>query len=135
MEQPPELTVALPSRWHRPGVVLPALGGLSVLGGFLPSFSVAANLYVMVLGGLLLAAGLLPMAGRRPAPARLSEGVHWWLLPIVLFAVVETVTFLLGSTYDYPTLSVLGDPLLESYPVRGVAYFGWLAVFWALVRR
>jgi hypothetical protein len=90
---------------------------------------------VLLLGGLLLAAGLTPTVARRPAPALLDEGVHWWLLPIALFAVVEAVTFLYGSTHEYPTLSALGDPLLESYLVRSAAYFGWLATFWGLIRR
>ena len=135
MEQPPELTVGLTRRWQRPRFFLPLLVPVSLLGGFLPSFSLAANLYVLLLGGLLLAAGLTSAVPRRPAPGVLDEGVHWWLLPIALFTIVEAVTFLYGSTHDYPTLSTLGDPLLESYLIRSAAYFGWLAGFWGLVRR
>jgi hypothetical protein len=48
---------------------------------------------------------------------------------------VELVTFAKGATHDWPTLSLLADPPLESYPVRVAAYFGWLTGFWALVRR
>jgi hypothetical protein len=132
MERRPELTVERPS----PG--LPALAlfvPLSLLGGIFPAFSLSANLYVLVLGGVLLAVGLSSRMPRRAAPAKLPPGIVWWLVPVLLFAVVETATYFLGSTYDYPTLSLLADPLLDGYLVRSLAYFGWLAAFWGLVRR
>ena len=52
-----------------------------------------------------------------------------------VFAIAEVVTFAMGSTHDYPTLSLLADPLLDGYLLRSMAYFGWLAGFWGLVRR
>jgi hypothetical protein len=48
---------------------------------------------------------------------------------------VEVATYAGGSSFDYPTLSLLADPMLESYPLRSAAYFGWLALFWGMVRR
>ena len=116
-------------------MVIAAFVPLSLLGGLFSSFSLAANLYVLLLGSALLAAGLSSRMPRIPAPGELPAGVAWWLLPLGLLAVFEIATFGLGSTHDYPTLSLLADPLLDTYPVRSAAYFGWLTVFWGLVRR
>jgi hypothetical protein len=136
MEQPPELIVEPARTWARPQVMVPTFVPLSLLGGLLPSFSLAANLYVLLLGGGLLGAGLSSWLPRHVAPPLvLAPGVGWWLVPIGIFVVVEAITFGLGSTHDYPTLSVLADPLLDSYLVRSVSYFGWLTAFWGLVRR
>ena len=38
------------------------------------------------------------------------------------------------ASADYPTVSVLFDPVLEPWPVRFVAWSGWLWVGWRLVR-
>jgi len=59
----------------------------------------------------------------------------WWLIPVGLFVVVEVATYAGGSTHEFPTLSLLFDPLLDSYLMRVAAYFGWLTVFWGMVRR
>jgi hypothetical protein len=108
---------------------------LSLLGGLFPSFSLAANLYVLVLGGALLVAGMSSRMPRISTPKELPPGVAWWLIPVGLFVVVEVATYAAGSTHDFPTLSLLADPLLESYPTRSGAYFGWLIVLWGMVRR
>lgn len=136
MEQPPELIVEPARTWARPQVMVPTFVPLSLLGGLLPSFSLAANLYVLLIGGGLLGAGLSSRLPRHAAPPPvLASGVGWWLLPIGIFVVVEAITFGLGSTHDYPTLSVLADPLLDSYLMRSASYFAWLTAFWGLVRR
>ncbi len=135
MERPEELSVERASIWTRPYVMGTVFVPLSLLGGLFPSFSLAANLYVLLIGGALMIAG---MSGRMPRlnpPAELPVGVVWWLVPVGMLAAFEIATYVLGSTHDYPTLSLLADPLLESYPVRVAAYFGWLTVFWGLVRR
>lgn len=135
MERPEELTVERANVWTRPLVISAVFVPLSLLGGLFPSFSLAANLYVLVLGAGLMVAGMSSRLPRIDTPQELPSGVVWWLLPVGLLAVFEVATYLLGSTHDYPTLSLLADPLLESYPVRSAAYYGWLMVFWGMVRR
>ncbi|WP_020523446.1 hypothetical protein [Catelliglobosispora koreensis] len=131
--RPPELTAV-----DRPSPSFPAVLlflPLSLLGGFFPAFSLSANLYVLVLGATLLIAGLSSRLPRRQGASELPPGVVWWLLPVGLLIVVEAITYALGSTHDYPTLSLLADPLLDDYLMRSLGYFGWLTVFWGLVRR
>jgi hypothetical protein len=132
MEQPPpELAVERTTRFW----VMPLFVPLSLLGGLFPSFSLTANLYVLLLGSVLMMAGLSARLPRRPAPASLASGIVWWLLPLAAFVAVELTSFLMGSTYNYPTFSLLLDPLLDGYLMRSLVYFGWLSVFWAMVRR
>jgi hypothetical protein len=135
MEQRDELTAQRSSPWLSRYLVLPVFVPLSLLGGLFPSFSLEANLYVLLLGGAMLTAGLSSRLPRRAAPAELPPGVVWWLVPIGIFIVFELITFSFGSTHDFPTLSLLADPLLDGYLLRSLGYFGWLTVFWGMVRR
>jgi hypothetical protein len=129
------LAVDVAPAWDRLLVTVPAFAVLALVGGFLPSFSVAANLYVLVLGGAMTWFGLSGRIPKRPAPLRLHRTAGWWLVPAVILVGVELTDFVLGSTYAHPTLSILADPALEHYAVRSVAYFAWLGGFWGLVRR
>ncbi len=132
MEQPPpELAVERAKRFW----VIPLFLPLSLLGGLFPSFSLTANLYVLLLGSVLMVAGFSSRLSRRAAPEALASGIVWWLVPLLVFAATELSSFLMGSTYAHPTLSILLDPVLDGYLMRSVAYFGWLTVFWGLVRR
>jgi hypothetical protein len=135
MEQPPEITAEVPRAWDRPVVSVPVLAFLSLVGGQLPSFSVQANLYTLGTGGTLIWLGLSSRIPRRPIPRRLGSGTVWWVLPVALFGFFEGTTFMLGSTDDFPTFSLLADPMLEDELVRSAVYFGWLTAFWGLVRR
>jgi hypothetical protein len=121
--------------WTRPYVMGAVFLPLSLLGGLFPSFSLAANLYVLVLGAALMVAGMSSRVPRIATPPELPESVAWWLVPVGLFMVVEVATYAGGSGRDSPTLSLLADPLLDGYALRSAAYFGWLVVFWGLVRR
>ena len=135
MESSQQVTVEVPRAWDRPAVVLPVMAVLALIGGRLPSFSTAANLYVIVIGGVLLWLGLGNRVPRRPTGERLRAGGLWWLLPALIFGVLEAATFVFGSRDDFPTFSRLSDPLLEDPMIRSAACFGWLAAFWGLVRR
>ncbi|MEV6931300.1 hypothetical protein AB0M46_43345 [Dactylosporangium sp. NPDC051485] len=130
----PELAAEADQVWARPVVLTPVFALVSLVGGALPSFSLRANLLVLGAGGALFCLGVSAAVPRRPAPARLPRGAAWWLLPLLLFGLVEGATFLNGSP-AYPTLSRLADPVLEHYWARAAAYFGWLWAFWAMVRR
>ncbi|MDG4769844.1 hypothetical protein [Solwaraspora sp. WMMD792] len=135
MEQSSELTAEVPRAWDRPVVSIPVIAVLSLVGGQLPSFSTAANLYTIGTGGALIWFGLSHRVPRRPTPRRLGDGAVWWIVPVAMFTVVEGATFAMGSTDDFPTFSKLADPVLDGQAARSAAYFGWLAAFWVLVRR
>jgi hypothetical protein len=119
----------------RPAVPLPVLAAAALVGATLPSFSAAATGYVLGLTAVLAGLGLSGRLGRRPVPPRPPRAALWWLVPVLLVAVVELVDFVLGSTYPHPSVSRLLDPPLSWYPVRALAYFGWLAAFYDLARR
>lgn len=135
MNPPSEAAAQPPAAWDRPLVSVPILAFLSLVGGQLPSFSLSANLYALALGGALAWLGLSNRVSRRPVGRGFWPGAAWWLLPVAVFGAFEASTFLLGSAADYPTFSLLADPVLEAESMRSAVYFGWLAGFWALVRR
>jgi hypothetical protein len=135
MDQPPHLTAGVSIPCARPLLLVPVFAFTSLVGALFPAFSVGANVLVLAAGGSLFWLGLSARLPRRVSPRRLSPRAGWWLLPAVALAVLELVNIALGSTYDHPTLSELADPLLEGYPARAAAYFGWLAAYWVLVRR
>lgn len=139
MDQPSDITMsdaaADEPAWARRIVVLPMFAVLSLVGGLLPSFSLQANLYVLVVGAVIAWVGFTHRLPQRPPPRRIGRGVLWWLVPLGVFVVFEISSFAGGSTYEYPTLSLLADPLLDSYLPRVAIYFGWLTGFWGLCRR
>ncbi|MDG4767123.1 hypothetical protein O7632_23930 [Solwaraspora sp. WMMD406] len=135
MEQPSEIVTDVPRAWDRPMVSLPVIAVFALLGGQLPSFSTAANLYSLGTGGVLIWLGLSRRVPRRATPRRLGDGAVWWMVPVAIFTVFEGATFALGSTDDLPTFSKLADPVLEGWLARSAAYFAWLAAFWGLARR
>jgi hypothetical protein len=135
MEQPPELTTAAIRAWDRPVVMVPLLALIAAVGGLFGSFTLSANLLVLAVGGTLLWLGLTGRTTRRAAPTRLASGAGWWLVPVLMLALIELYAFSKHSTEDYPTLSLLADPVLEGYLPRTACYFGWLAAFWGLIRR
>jgi hypothetical protein len=121
--------------WTRPLVIIPTFVVIAAIAGLLPSFTLAANLLIVLTGGTLFWLGLTGRAGRKPAPSRLGRAALWWLVPLLLLALVELYAFTRHSDYAYPTLSLLADPVLERYLARAACYFGWLTAFWGLVRR
>jgi hypothetical protein len=135
MDQHSQMTAEAPSVWARPLVLVPVFVLISLVGALFPSFSIGANVLVLATGGTLFWLGLSDRLPRRRSPRRLVAHAGWWLLPALTLAFVELVNFALGSTYPHPTLSLLVDPLLEGYPARAAAYFGWLMAYWGLVRR
>jgi hypothetical protein len=121
--------------WDRPVVLLPVFALIAAVGGLFDSFTLRANLLVLAVGGTLSWLALSGRVARRPGPARLASGARWWLVPVLALGLVEAYAFSRHSTVDYPTLSLLADPVLDHYLPRAACYFGWLAGFWWLVRR
>jgi hypothetical protein len=106
------------------------LAALALVGGQLPSFSVRATLYVLGTGVLLIVLGRRDPLPPRPL-APVGRSAAWWLVPGGLFVALEASTYLTGSL----TISLMADPLLDGWAGRSLGWFGWLAVFWWLVRR
>jgi hypothetical protein len=81
--------------------------------------------------------------GRTAPPSRLeppaepasSGGIATWATLFVLFCLWELAMFLLGNNHDFPTFSMLVDPIVTWPPTRAVATAGWLAWGWYLLRR
>jgi hypothetical protein len=135
MQQQSEIAADVERSWARPIVLVPLFALIALVGGALPSFSAAANLLVLGVGGVLFWLGLSHRVRRREGPSRLAARATWWLLPLAVLVGTEAANFLLGSTAAHPTLSKLADPVLEGYTARSGLYFGWLCAFWGLVRR
>lgn len=119
----------------RPIVMIPVFALIAAVGGLFGSFTVSANLLLHAIAGTMVWLGLSGRAGRRVAPLRLSRSSLWWLAPVLVFGLTELFAFLHTDRVAYPTLSLLADPVLDNYLPRAASYFGWLAGFWALVRR
>ncbi len=135
MEQPPEASAEAVRSWDRPIVVIPLFTLIALVGGLFESFTLRANLLVLAVGGTLMWLGMTGRAGRRPAPRTLNRAAAWWLLPILTLSLIELFAFSKHSIENFPTLSLLADPLLERYLARAACYFGWLTAFWGLIRR
>jgi hypothetical protein len=139
MEHPPSTASSAPAEairaWDRPLVVLPILALIAAIGGAFGSFTSESYLLVLAVGGTFAWIGVTGRAGRRPSPARLGRAAAWWLLPLLLTALVELNSFTRHSTAAYPTLSLLADPILEHYLPKAAFYFAWLWGFWGLARR
>ena len=134
-QPPPQATADAVRAWDRPLLTIPLFALIAAVGGLFPSFSLSANLLVLLVGGTLVWLGLSGRVGRRPALSRLPRGAAWWLVPVLMLALIELFAFLKHSITDYPTLSLLADPVLERYLARAAVYFGWLNAFWGLIRR
>jgi hypothetical protein len=135
MPQSPQASAEEVRVWDRPLVMLPTFALIAAVGGLFDSFTLTANLLVLSIGGTLFWLGLSGRITRRPAPRRLGPGAAWWLVPVLLLTLTELYSFAHASRPEYPTISLLADPVLEHYLPRAAAYFGWLTGFWALVRR
>jgi hypothetical protein len=109
-----------------------------------PPLSVAAAVAVAVPATvvLVLATWHRPGLGSR-TPAidrRLRRTAAAWAVLVVLGAAVELAAWLHQPAYDvaspdFPTLSLLLDPVTDGGPGRLIAWCAWLYVGWRVVRR
>ena len=135
MEQPPQVSAEIARGWDRPLILLPLFALIALVGGLFGSFTMSANLLVLAVGGTFVWLGTTGRVARRRAPSRLPHAAAWWLIPLLMLSLLELFTFSKHSLDDYPTLSLITDPILEGYLARSAGYFAWLAGFWGLVRR
>ena len=124
----------IPRRTNRSLIVLACSVPVALLGASFPSFTRPAYLLVGVVGVGLAGLGLSGRVQRRPSIGTLPVQAWLWLIPVSLIVLVELATLSRGSA-GYPTISLLVDPLLDRYAIRAGCYLGWLAGFWALIRR
>lgn len=135
MEPRPPAPAETVRSWDRPLVRLPLFALISLVGGQFGSFTLSANLLVLGVGGAIIWLGTTGRLARRPTPQRLPGAAAWWLVPVLLLALIELYAFSRNSIEDYPTLSLLADPFLEGDLARSLVYFGWLLGFWGLIKR
>jgi len=67
----------------------------------------------------------LPVPQRGAVPSRRS--LLLWVLLVLLVGCWELIALFWGNDREHPTLSLLLDPILDSYPGRLVGWLGWLA--------
>ncbi|MGH3943715.1 MAG: hypothetical protein ACRDRY_09690 [Pseudonocardiaceae bacterium] len=109
--------------------------GYALIAAVFEPLTVPAAVAVLIPGVLLLAwratrpVRPLPSGAVSPGTVALwlalaAAGAGWWL-----------VAFLWGNDSNHPTLSLLLDPVLETYPARVLGYAVWLAAGRWLVTR
>lgn len=114
-------------RWHA-GVV-----GYSALAAFCRPLTVEAAAAV----ALPAVAWVVLVVRRRPPPRVVLAHRHLrpWAGLVALFAVWEATAALWGNDAAHPTLSLLLDPVLETYPGRVAGWIAWLGLGRWLVTR
>ena len=105
-----------------------------------PRFS---NLNLIVLGILAFISFLLiwhPDFGRRPKlDEPTKQAIKYWSVLLVLLCLIELAAYVLatlddGNDIDFPTVSVLLDPALETVPGRFIFCLIWLSIGYRLMR-
>ena len=109
-----------------------------------PPLSVAATVAVVVPATVVLVLATRQRPGHGPqGPAtdpRLRRTAAAWAVLVVLGAALELAAWLHQPAYnvaspDFPTLSLLLDPVTDGGPGRFAAWCVWLYVGWRVVRR
>ncbi len=122
---------------------LPVVAGgvaVALLGASFQTHSWPSTIMV-----LIPAAAVLVLAIRRPTATiesteALRRGVPLWSVLLGATLLWEAYAFVRQPDWsranqDYPTMSTLLDPVLESGPLRIVGWLVWLGVGWRLVAR
>ena len=111
---------------------------------FTPPLSVAAAVAVVVPATVVLVLATRHRPGhgqQRPATdPRVRRTAAAWAVLVVLGATLELAAWLHQPAYnvaspDFPTLSLLLDPVTDGGPGRFVAWCIWLYVGWRVMRR
>ncbi|MGH3982327.1 MAG: hypothetical protein ACRDST_06485 [Pseudonocardiaceae bacterium] len=97
--------------------------------------TVPAAMAVLTPGVLLLALRATRPVRPPPSGAVSPGALALWLALAIAGAAWWLVAFLWGNDPEHPTLSLLLDPVLETYPARVFGYALWLAAGRWLVTR
>jgi hypothetical protein len=132
------------ARWRRPTLSAAWLAAgvlYAVVVGSFSRYSWPATMPVAGLGAAVVAVGWRAPRLARPAPARPpAAGLALWGLVFVagclweLWSLLEQPN-LATSSYAYPTISTLTDPVLSTWAGRSVVLAGWLGLGWFLVEQ
>ena len=96
--------------------------------------TVPAVIAVLVAGAVLTAVAARPRV-RAPRAVCPRRSVLPWLVLALLLVAWELIAVFWGNDSAHPTLSLLLDPVLETYPGRLVGYLAWLGAGRWLVTR
>ncbi len=112
-----------------------AIGGYALLAAFCAPLTWPAVFAVLAPG-----AGLLLFRARRPVRPLPTDGRPrraelLWAGMGAAACLWEVVALLWGNDEQHPTLSLLLDPVLDTYPGRVLAYAAWLGAGRWLVTR
>lgn len=122
--RPPQL-----DRWDA------AIGAYAVLAAFCAPLTAPAVVAVLVPGSALLLARARRPVRPMPAGGRPRRAGLLWAGLGVAACLWEVVAMLWGNDEQHPTLSLLLDPVLDTYPGRVLGYVAWLSVGRWLVTR
>ncbi|WP_214364707.1 hypothetical protein [Pseudonocardia sp. H11422] len=111
------------------------IAGYALLAALAHPLTAPAAVAVLVPGVLLLALRARRPVVPLPPTARPRPAVALWLGLGVVLGVWEIVAIRWGDDADHPTLSLLADPVLDTYPGRVLGYLIWLAAGRWLVTR
>ncbi|MHA6792626.1 hypothetical protein ACVGVM_03760 [Pseudonocardia bannensis] len=109
--------------------------GYALLAALARPLTAPAAVAVLVPGVLLLALRARRPVAPLPSTARPRPGVALWLGLGAVLGLWEIVAIAWGNDADHPTLSLLADPLLDTYPGRVLGYLAWLVAGRWLVTR
>ena len=123
---PTGLSRRRPDRWDG------ALVGYALVAALCRPLTAAAAVAVLVPGVVLAAI----VVARTPCPSTVSRSAAApWVVLLVAAVVWELIAFVWGNDAEWPTLSLLLDPVLDTYPGRLAGYLAWLAAGRTLVTR
>lgn len=124
-------------------VVAGVCAGYGLLVGAMPRAG-CATMTALAIPGVLALVAVLATGSTTSEPLHAEPSTRpprWWLWLVVALAVAgwELTAFLSQSnadtpSYAHPTLSTIGEPLLDASWVRMVVLASWLAAGWWLVR-
>ena len=129
---------------RRGTLAVAAVALYAAAASFTPPLSATAAVAVAVPATLVLVLATRHRAGLGSGtPAtdpRLRRTAAAWAVLVVLGAALELAAWLHQPAYDvaspdFPTLSVLLDPVTDGGPGRFIAWCAWLYVGWRVVRR
>lgn len=109
--------------------------GYAVVAALAEPLTGPAAVAVLAAAGVLVAVRLRRPVAPLPPAARPRLAAAQWALPAVLLAAWWGVGFGWGNDAARPTLSLLLDPVLGTYPGRLVGWVAWLATGRWLVTR
>ena len=116
--------------------------GYAIVGSLTAPFSAIALVAVVVpvAGATVWTLARPPRPRPRPPRRALRRTAIAWASLVVLAGTWELVAWLRQPAYNvasaqHPTISVLLDPVTAAQPGRVLAWAGWLAAGWWLVRR